>query len=90
MAKKTPAIISSDEQSAFVSEDIPNDDLPDRPISKHPNSVTEQGLALIEPALETARVNSRRLGFTIRGRRKGFFGLKIAAREKRSAPGRGG
>jgi len=55
MAKKTPAIISSDEQSAFVSEDIPNDDLPDRPISKHPNSVTEQGLALIEPALETAR-----------------------------------
>ena len=40
---------------AFVNEDIPSDDLPDRPISKYPNYVTEQGLALIETALETAR-----------------------------------
>jgi transcription elongation GreA/GreB family factor len=41
---------------AFVKEqdsDYP-DDLPDRPISEHPNDVTETGLALIEQALATA------------------------------------
>jgi transcription elongation GreA/GreB family factor len=30
-------------------------DLPDRPISPHPNLVTPEGLALLEAALETAR-----------------------------------
>ncbi|HLG85267.1 MAG TPA: transcription elongation factor GreA [Bradyrhizobium sp.] len=40
---------------AFVNEDSFIEELPDRPISEHPNLVTEQGLALIERALETAR-----------------------------------
>lgn len=40
---------------AFVNEDVFVDDLPDRPVSEHPNHVTEQGLALIEAALETSR-----------------------------------
>jgi len=40
---------------AFVNEDSFIEELPDRPISEHPNLVTEQGLALIEQALETAR-----------------------------------
>jgi transcription elongation GreA/GreB family factor len=40
---------------AFVNEDSFFEELPDRPISTHPNLVTEQGLALIEQALETAR-----------------------------------
>lgn len=40
---------------AFVTEDIFVDDLPDRPVSEHPNHVTERGLALIESALDTAR-----------------------------------
>ena len=41
--------------SAFTNEDNFIEELPDRPISEHPNLVTEQGLALIERALETAR-----------------------------------
>src|SRR5271169_3882911 len=40
---------------AFVNEDSFIEELPDRPISEHPNLVTEQGLALIEQALEAAR-----------------------------------
>jgi transcription elongation GreA/GreB family factor len=40
---------------AFVNEDVFVDDLPDRPVSEHPNHVTERGLALIDSALETAR-----------------------------------
>jgi len=40
---------------AFVHEDTYIEALPDRPVSEHPNLVTEQGLALIEQALETAR-----------------------------------
>jgi len=40
---------------AFVNEDSFIEELPDRPISEHPNLVTAQGLALIEQALETAR-----------------------------------
>jgi transcription elongation GreA/GreB family factor len=40
---------------AFTNEDNFIDALPDRPISEHPNLVTERGLALIEEALETAR-----------------------------------
>ncbi len=40
---------------AFVNEDSFIEELPDRPISRHPNLVTERGLALIEQALETAR-----------------------------------
>jgi transcription elongation GreA/GreB family factor len=40
---------------AFVNEDNYVDALPDRPVSEHPNLVTERGLALIEEALETAR-----------------------------------
>ena len=40
---------------AFVNEDTYIEALPDRPVSEHPNLVTEQGLALIEQALETAR-----------------------------------
>jgi len=40
---------------AFVNEDSFIDELPDRPISEHPNLVTARGLALIEQALETAR-----------------------------------
>jgi transcription elongation GreA/GreB family factor len=40
---------------AFVkeSEDLP--ELPDRPVSPHPNLVTERGLALIDAALEEHR-----------------------------------
>ena len=43
--------------SAFVKEQDDNfvEELPDRPISKHQNDVTEAGLALIEQALEKAR-----------------------------------
>ena len=40
---------------AFVNEDQFVEDLPDRPISNHPNLVTENGLRLIEAALQTAR-----------------------------------
>src|SRR5262249_44558030 len=40
---------------AFVSEDTFVDTVPDRPISTHPNLVTEQGLAQIEAALDAAR-----------------------------------
>jgi transcription elongation GreA/GreB family factor len=40
---------------AFVNEDSYVDALPDRPVSEHPNLVTETGLALIEGALEVAR-----------------------------------
>jgi len=40
---------------AFVTEDSYIEELPDRPISEHPNLVTAHGLALIEQALETAR-----------------------------------
>jgi transcription elongation GreA/GreB family factor len=40
---------------AFASEDVSGDDLPDRPVSEHPNYVTKRGLALIVAALETAR-----------------------------------
>ncbi len=40
---------------AFVNEDSFIDELPDRPISEHPNLVTARGLSLIEQALETAR-----------------------------------
>lgn len=41
--------------SAFVNEDIFAGDVPDRPVSDHPNHVTAHGLALIDAALETAR-----------------------------------
>jgi transcription elongation GreA/GreB family factor len=40
---------------AFVNEDSFIEELPDRPVSEHANLVTEQGLAMIEQALETAR-----------------------------------
>jgi transcription elongation GreA/GreB family factor len=40
---------------AFVKEDDFVENLPDRPISNHPNDVTEKGLALIEAALDAAR-----------------------------------
>jgi transcription elongation GreA/GreB family factor len=40
---------------AFVSEDHAVADIPDRPVSSHPNYVTERGLALIERALAQAR-----------------------------------
>jgi transcription elongation GreA/GreB family factor len=40
---------------AFVSEDHLVADVPDRPVSSHPNLVTERGLALIDAALEEAR-----------------------------------
>ena len=40
---------------AFVNEDNLVEDLPNRPISSHPNFVTRQGLALIDAALAAAR-----------------------------------
>jgi transcription elongation GreA/GreB family factor len=40
---------------AFVNEDHFVEDLPDRPISHHPNLVTGNGLRLIDAALQTAR-----------------------------------
>jgi transcription elongation GreA/GreB family factor len=40
---------------AFVSEDHVVEDVPDRPVSNHPNYVTQRGLALIETALAEAR-----------------------------------
>jgi transcription elongation GreA/GreB family factor len=40
---------------AFVNEDAFVADLPDRPISEHPNLVTPRGLEQIDSALETAR-----------------------------------
>lgn len=41
--------------TAFVNEDIFAGDVPDRPVSEHPNHVTARGLALIDAALEEAR-----------------------------------
>lgn len=41
--------------SAFVNEDIFSGDVPDRPVSAHPNHVTASGLAQIDAALEAAR-----------------------------------
>jgi len=40
---------------AFVNEDKVVEDVPDRPVSAHPNYVTQHGLALIESALASAR-----------------------------------
>ena len=40
---------------AFVNEDKAVEDLPDRPVSTHPNYVTVKGLALIDSALENFR-----------------------------------
>jgi transcription elongation GreA/GreB family factor len=40
---------------AFVNEDSFVDDLPDRPVSRHPNHVTERGLRLIDSELEASR-----------------------------------
>jgi transcription elongation GreA/GreB family factor len=40
---------------AFVNEDKAVEDLPDKPVSTHPNYVTDRGLALIDSALENAR-----------------------------------
>jgi transcription elongation GreA/GreB family factor len=40
---------------AFVSEDHAVEDVPDRPVSSHPNYVTQRGLTLIETALDDAR-----------------------------------
>jgi transcription elongation GreA/GreB family factor len=40
---------------AFVNEDNVVEDVPDRPVSAHPNYVTHHGLALIESALASAR-----------------------------------
>ena len=40
---------------AFVNEDHAVEDVPDRPVSPHPNYVTERGLALIEAALAATR-----------------------------------
>jgi transcription elongation GreA/GreB family factor len=40
---------------ALTKEDDFVDDLPDRPISSHPNQVTERGLQMIEQALDETR-----------------------------------
>jgi len=40
---------------AFVNEDTLVDDVPDRPISPHPNYVTVEGLAQIEAAVAHAQ-----------------------------------
>src|ERR1700736_3660926 len=40
---------------AFINEDHFVEDLPDRPVSEHPNHVTARGLALIEAALALAQ-----------------------------------
>jgi hypothetical protein len=40
---------------AFTKEDDFVDDFPDRPISSHPNQVTERGLQMIEQALDETR-----------------------------------
>jgi transcription elongation GreA/GreB family factor len=46
---------------AFVSEDHAVEDVPDRPVSPHPNYVTQRGIALIEAALAAAREEYARL-----------------------------
>lgn len=46
--------------SAFVKEVDAVDELPDRPISEHPNYVTETGLARIEAALAHAQAEHTR------------------------------
>jgi transcription elongation GreA/GreB family factor len=40
---------------AFVNEDNLVEDVPDRPVSAHPNYVTRRGLVLIDAALDAAR-----------------------------------
>jgi transcription elongation GreA/GreB family factor len=63
---------------AFVSQDHAVEDVPDRPVSPHPNYVTEQGLALIEAALADARAEYAR-----RQADRDRTGLGRAAREVR-------
>jgi transcription elongation GreA/GreB family factor len=46
---------------AFVSEDHVVEDVPDRPVSTHPNYVTQRGLALIEAAFADARSEYARM-----------------------------
>jgi transcription elongation GreA/GreB family factor len=54
--EKSPRILRLQVMSrAFVNEDSFVEALPDRPVSEHPNLVTEQGLAMIEHSLEAAR-----------------------------------
>lgn len=58
---------------AFVKEQDTDslDDLPDRPISEHPNDVTETGLAQIEQALASAGEAYAHAQATGRSRRVG-------------------
>jgi transcription elongation GreA/GreB family factor len=63
---------------AFVSENHAVEDVPDRPVSPHPNYVTERGLALIETALADARGEYARM--QAEGDR---VGLGTAARDVR-------
>src|SRR6187402_2377616 len=48
-------LYSASMSRAFVNEDKAVEDLPDRPVSTHPNYVTVKGSALIDSALENAR-----------------------------------
>ena len=48
-------LYSASMSRAFVNEDKAVEDLPDRPVSTHPNYVTVKGLALIDSALENFR-----------------------------------
>lgn len=76
---------------AFVNENTYVDALPDRPVSAHPNLVTEQGMALIEQSLEAARraygeaqAASDREGLAKAGRDLRYWNARRATAELRS------
>ena len=76
---------------AFVNEDSFIEELPDRPISGHPNLVTESGLALIERALDTARreygeaqMTGDREGLARAGRELRYWNARRATAQLRS------
>lgn len=54
--ERSPRILRLQVMSrAFVNEDSFVETLPDRPVSEHPNLVTERGLAMIERSMAAAR-----------------------------------
>ena len=73
---------------AFVNEDNSIEDVPDRPVSEHPNYVTPEGLTLIEGAFDAARqiynrgASLRRPRFPGQGRARFATGAPAAPARK--------
>lgn len=78
---------------AFVREDAAVEDLPDRPISEHPNYVTETGLAQIEAHLARAHADhasaqeaADRAALVKAGRELRYWSARRASAQLISAP----